>query len=127
MIENSEGINVTDGYDLVIKEIDIMKSLNHPNVIRLHEVINPPNEEDLLLVIDYAKYGEIMSWNEETHKFVPCSPDNEYFTEREIQKLARDIVRGIDYLHKKKIIHRDIKPQNIFLDENGIAEIGDYG
>ena len=68
-----------------------------------------------------------MSWNEETHKFVPCSPDNEYFTEREIQKLARDIVRGIDYLHKKKIIHRDIKPQNIFLDENGIAEIGDYG
>ena len=68
-----------------------------------------------------------MSWDEKKHKFISCAPDSDFFTEKEIQKLARDIIRGLDYIHRKSIIHRDIKPQNIMLDERGLVKIGDFG
>lgn len=69
-----------------------------------------------------------MSYDEDTGKFLPCTPDSDgTFTEKEIQKLCRDIIRGMDYLHRKGIIHRDLKPQNILLDQNGLAKICDFG
>ena len=104
-----------------------MQTLNHPNILRLHEVINEEWGDNLILIIDYAKHGEIMTWDDTTQKFISWAPEDNHFTEKEIQKLARDVIRGLDYLHRKQIVHRDLKPQNIMLDENGLAKIGDFG
>lgn len=106
-----------------MQEIDIMKQLNHPNIIRLIEVINDNNSDLLLLIMDYAKFGELMKWDEELplddDTAITCIPGQDIFTEMEAQSIAKDILLGLDYLHSNHIIHRDIKPQNIMLDEHG--------
>lgn len=104
-----------------------MKELDHICLIRLHEVIDEADGDKLCMIIDYAKYGQIMDWDQDSLKFSPCFKGKPQFSEKDIQKILRDCVRGLDYLHKRNIIHRDIKPQNIMLDENGIAKIGDFG
>jgi len=52
-------------------EIDIMKKLNHLNIIRLHEVIKDDDNDKLYMVIDYAEHGQIMNFDENTRKWTP--------------------------------------------------------
>lgn len=104
-----------------------MEHLNHHNIIKLHEVINDNDEDLLVLVLDYAKYGELMVWDEslplDDENAKTCIPGKDIFTELEVQRIAKDIIKGIEYLHKNHIVHRDIKPQNIMLDDAGCAKI----
>ena len=111
---------VKDAYQDVLREIMIMKELDHICMTRLHEVINQENKDKLYLVMDYAKYGQIMNWDPETLKFAPCFKNKTHFDEVDIQKIIRDCVRCIDYskllnenlnlVHRKGVLHRDIKP-----------------
>jgi len=55
----------------VYKEIEIMKQVEHPNIIRLHEVIDDPVSDKLYLVLPLAEYGECMTWNSEEFAFMP--------------------------------------------------------
>jgi len=104
-----------------------MKKLQNPCLVRLHEVINSEDSDKLVLVIDFCDYGEIMNWDEDERKFAPCIKGQKQFTESEIQRIMRDLIVGLDYLHKNRICHRDIKPQNILLDGDGTAKIADFG
>ena len=83
-----------------------MKELDHICLIRIHEVINEKDGDKLYMskvmlaenvVLDYAKYGQIMDWDTDTLKFTPCLKSKPQFTERDIQKILRDCIRGLDY------------------------------
>jgi serine/threonine protein kinase len=52
-----------------MKEVGVLKRLDHPNIVRLEEVIDCEESNKLYLVLEYARYGEIMGWNEETLKY----------------------------------------------------------
>lgn len=77
-------MQVKDAFQDVQSEIAIMKELDHICLIRLHEVIDEANGDKLcmskktfrllqpFIVIDYAKYGQIMNWDQDTLKFSPC-------------------------------------------------------
>ena len=54
--------NFTTALDDVYKEIEIMKRLDHPNIIKLYEIIDDPNSEKLYLVMPVADYGESIEW-----------------------------------------------------------------
>eukprot|EP01016_Furgasonia_blochmanni_P014461 TRINITY_DN1757_c0_g1_i2.p2 TRINITY_DN1757_c0_g1~~TRINITY_DN1757_c0_g1_i2.p2 ORF type:complete len:376 (+),score=57.94 TRINITY_DN1757_c0_g1_i2:140-1267(+) len=120
-----------DAFQDVLKEIAIMKKLDHPNVIRLHEVIHDEEEDKLHMILDYAEGGQIIDWDEDAGEFYPRYCEG-FMSEECLRSMFVGIVRGLAYLHSKGIIHRDLKPQNILLDkidEDGYfnVKIADFG
>lgn len=93
------GMRKGTAYEDVLREISIMKDLDHKNIVKLYEVINDPNEDRLFLVVEYAEGGPVMKGEMET----------EPLPEAKAKKYFLDVVCGLAYLHEHKITHRDIK------------------
>lgn len=97
------------------REIQIMSSVQHPNIIHIYEVFE--NREKMVLVMEYAAGGELYDFLSE----------RKVLSEEEARRLFRQIATAVYYCHKHKICHRDLKLENILLDENGSAKIADFG
>ena len=80
-------------------EIDVLKSLSHPNIMKIYEFYS--NEESYFLVNEYIKYGELSKKIKQT------------FSELQISVIIFQILKGLSYIHSHNIIHRDIKLENI--------------
>lgn len=104
------------------KEIDIMKTTSHPNIVKLLQVIDDLKYDKILLILEYCKYGEL-DWKHYNHYY------QKYYSKSKlsINKILRDVVSGLDYLHFMKIIHRDLKPSNLLIDEFNVVKISDFG
>ena len=96
-----------------IKEINILQSINHPNVIKLYDYKFDKNK--LFLITEYCNLGDLSEWIKKDK------------TPNEILIVIKQILDGINYLHENRIIHRDIKPQNILIQEPLIVKICDFG
>uniref|UniRef100_A0A8B9GZD0 calcium/calmodulin-dependent protein kinase n=1 Tax=Astyanax mexicanus TaxID=7994 RepID=A0A8B9GZD0_ASTMX len=99
----------------VYQEIAILKKLDHPNVVKLVEVLDDPSEDHLHMVC-MCVYRAVM----EVPTDKPLNEDQSRF-------YFQDLLRGIEYLHYQKIIHRDIKPSNLLVGEDGHVKIADFG
>ena len=91
-----------------------MKRLNHPNVIRLLDIIE--NEKAIYLVMEWCE--------EELFDYIVS---NERLNELEACKIFGQILAAVEYIHSLNIAHRDLKPENILFDQNGIIKIVDFG
>ena len=71
------------------------------------------------MIMELAKYQEVMTWNTNTYQFTPNSfliKSGKYIAQEYIIKILKDCINGLEYLHNEVgIVHRDIKPQNILL------------
>uniref|UniRef100_A0A8C5UGY8 calcium/calmodulin-dependent protein kinase n=1 Tax=Malurus cyaneus samueli TaxID=2593467 RepID=A0A8C5UGY8_9PASS len=99
----------------VYQEIAILKKLDHPNVVKLVEVLDDPSEDHLYMVL-CCLCSPVM----EIPTLKPLSEDQARF-------YFQDLIKGIEYLHYQKIIHRDIKPSNLLVGEDGHVKIADFG
>lgn len=115
-------------------EIEIMKSLNHPNIVTLFEVLDTPTSEKIYMVMEYAEGGAIVTWDSESQFFSRNNTDSPKFSEEEIRQYFRDLIRAINYcfqyfytVQTMNIVHRDIKPQNILQDKNKRLLLCDFG
>mmetsp|Transcript_15108 Transcript_15108/g.27708 ORF Transcript_15108/g.27708 Transcript_15108/m.27708 type:complete len:366 (-) Transcript_15108:163-1260(-) len=109
----------------VQKEIAVMKKLTHCNVVKLHEVINDDKNDRMYLILDYCGKGPILDWNEDDEIFE--RPGGGSYEEAEIRRMFRDMVCGLEFLHSSKIVHQDIKPQNILVADDGQVKLADFG
>ncbi|XP_004629710.1 serine/threonine-protein kinase 17A [Octodon degus] len=105
----------------IIHEIAVLElAQDSPWVINLHEVYETPSE--MILVLEYAAGGEI---------FDQCVADREdAFKEKDVQRLMRQILEGVHFLHTHDVVHLDLKPQNILLTSEcplGDIKIVDFG
>lgn len=99
-------------------EVDILKKVNHPNIIALKELFDTPDK--LYLVMELVTGGELFD------KIV----EKGSYTEHEAAQLVRKIVSAVDYLHNLGIVHRDLKPENLLLkraDNDLEIAIADFG
>lgn len=102
--------------DRVYREIAILKRINHPNIVGLHEMVETP--QAIYLIMEYAAGGELFTYIVERRKL----------SEPEAARFYWQILNGLEYLHKLKIAHRDLKPENILLDKHmQTLKIVDFG
>ncbi|KAH8232142.1 hypothetical protein KR032_000479 [Drosophila birchii] len=97
------------------REVQIMSSVHHPNIIHIYEVFE--NREKMVLVMEFAAGGELYDYLSE----------RKVLSEEEARRIFRQVATAVYYCHKHKICHRDLKLENILLDEKGNAKIADFG
>ena len=92
--------------DRVAREIHILKTIKHPNIIELYEII----ETDLAiyLIMEYAAGGELFDY----------IVSKQRLDEKEAARFYIQMVEGMQYLHTKKIAHRDLKPENLLMNKD---------
>ena len=129
---NDDKVTIDNSLEDAMREIAILKKCNHKNVIKLYEILHDNKKNKLYLILEYVQNGTIMIYNEDEdtfqineHFYKNNDPNSDY-TEDEIRKIIRQIILGIDYLHNNGVIHRDIKPDNILLNENNKVKITDF-
>ena len=99
----------------IYREISILRTLSHPNIVRLHEMVE--TDRHIGIILEYASGGELFDYIL-THRFLKDPPACRLFAQ---------LVSGVGYLHKKGIVHRDLKLENLLLDRNRNIIITDFG
>lgn len=99
----------------IYREINILRELSHPNIVRLHEMTE--TDKYIGIVLEYASGGELFDYIL-LHR---------YLKDNAARKLFAQLISGVGYLHKKGIVHRDLKLENLLLDRNKNIIITDFG
>ncbi|KAL7720935.1 Cell division protein kinase [Entamoeba marina] len=110
-LENLEGIGTTVS---ALREISILVSLKHPNIVRLLGIVNLPDQLAMIMEFcDMTLRSYIIA-----HNSIPCV---------EAKHIFKQMMKALLYCHEREIFHRDIKPENVMINQNGEVKIGDFG
>ncbi|XP_054481552.1 serine/threonine-protein kinase 36 [Anoplopoma fimbria] len=96
------------------REIEIMRDLQHPNIVQLFDSFE--TETEVVVVTEYAE-GQLFQILE----------DDGNLPESQVREIACQLVSALYYLHSHRILHRDMKPQNILLGKTGVVKLCDFG
>ncbi|KAJ4292549.1 hypothetical protein N0V90_009212 [Kalmusia sp. IMI 367209] len=99
----------------IYREIHILRGLEHPNIVRLHEMVE--TERHIGIILEYASGGELFDY----------ILNHRYLKDNAARRLFAQLISGVGYLHKKGIVHRDLKLENLLLDRNRNIIITDFG
>ncbi|KAA6411643.1 MAG: cyclin-dependent kinase 10-like [Lasallia pustulata] len=111
--EAQNGVPIT-----ALREIAILRSLRHHNIVNvLHVAVEETAMDDMYMVMEYAEQDLANLLDELRVKF----------SLSQVKCLFRQLLEGIDHLHKNDIIHRDVKMQNILLTAKGVLKLADFG
>ncbi|XP_076023656.1 serine/threonine-protein kinase BRSK1-like [Genypterus blacodes] len=99
----------------VEREIAILKLIEHPHVLKLHDVYE--NNKYLYLVLEHVSGGELFDYLVKKGRLTP----------KEARKFFKQIISALDFCHSHSICHRDLKPENLLLDEKNNIRVADFG
>jgi len=99
-----------------VREISILKQLQHPNIVQLCDVVH--TETSLTLIFEYM--------DQDLKNYLDACGDKG-IDEYTIKSFLYQILQGIDYCHKQRVLHRDLKPQNLLINMEGELKLADFG
>jgi len=99
-----------------IREVQVLAALDSPYIIKYYDSFLDKGR--LYIVMEYATGGNLHTF---VNKFKGDLPENT------VWKLFLQVVLALRHMHSRKILHRDLKTLNIFLDENNNVKVGDFG
>lgn len=100
-----------------IREISLMKELKHENIVALHDVIH--TESKLMLVFEYMD-GDLK-------RYMDTQGERGALKHSTIKSFMYQLLKGIDFCHQNRVLHRDLKPQNLLINSKGLLKLGDFG
>ncbi|CAO3625582.1 unnamed protein product [Cunninghamella blakesleeana] len=98
-----------------IREISLLKELKHQNIVRLYDVLH--KERKLILVFEYL--------DSDLKKFLDSNGGD--IDELTIKQMMYQLLKGIAFCHAHRVLHRDLKPQNLLINKKGELKLGDFG
>lgn len=104
----------------LLHEVAVMKKLRHKNIVTLHEVIDDPEAEKLYLVMQYVDKGPLATVQRDGTCSVRIPPER-------LAHVGRQVAAGLEYLHSKGVVHRDVKPENLLVDSSDRVYLADFG
>lgn len=100
-----------------IREISLMKELKHENIVSLHDVIHTENK--LMLVFEYM--------DKDLKKYMDTQGDHGKLKPNIIKSFMYQLLQGIAFCHDNRVLHRDLKPQNLLINNKGQLKLADFG
>lgn len=96
------------------REVDIMSTLHHENIIQIHEVVE--TSSDICIVMELAENGDLLD-----------KVMNTGLSTEEVKKAFSELVSAVKYCHEQNIVHRDLKLENILISKSGQVKVADFG
>lgn len=106
-------------YEEALREAEVLKSLRHPNIIGYDDAFMANSH--LCIVMEYADGGDLAAAIESRRKA------SRRYHEREAMAIFAQITLALSHVHERRIMHRDVKCQNVFLTSSGVVKLGDFG
>lgn len=100
-----------------IREISLLKELVHPNVVTLEEILLEDGK--LYLVFEFLSM--------DLKKYLDSLPKDQLLDKILVKGYLYQILQAILFCHQRRVIHRDLKPQNLLIDSRGIIKLADFG
>ncbi|CAD8193512.1 unnamed protein product [Paramecium octaurelia] len=105
-------LNKYNAESMVRQEIKIQSTLNHKNILKVHHSFE--NNQNIYIISEFCSKGSLQN---------PKTP----YEEKDVFNVCISLLGALDCLHQNKIIHRDLKLENVFLHEDGTYKLGDFG
>ncbi|XP_078677274.1 cyclin-dependent kinase 17-like isoform X14 [Branchiostoma floridae x Branchiostoma belcheri] len=109
-LEHEEGAPCT-----AIREVSLLKDLKHANIVTLHDIIH--TEKSLTLVFEYLE-KDLKQYMDDCGNIMSMT---------NVKLFLYQLLRGLNYCHRRRILHRDLKPQNLLINEKGELKLADFG
>ena len=100
-----------------IREISLMKELKHVNIVRLHDVIH--TETKLVLIFEYCE--------QDLKKYMDSHGERGALDPTTVRSFMYQLLKGTAFCHENRVLHRDLKPQNLLINRKGELKLGDFG
>ena len=105
-----------------LAEVDVLKKLQHPNIVAYRDSFRIPSEQSLCIVMEYAAGGDLGSLIDDRKQ------SGGRFHEAEVLRILAQCADALNYCHTTcHLLHRDLKPANVFLTKKGEVKLGDFG